>query len=117
MKKVLVIDDEFKIRQMYTRFLRNEGIDVIDVPCAVDANEVLKRCVIDLVLLDIKMPDIDGNMMYDFISLFYKKVKIIVASVYPTEEQRQAISSAYDYYDKSQGIDMLLAKVKKALED
>lgn len=116
MKRVLVIDDESKIRGMYTRLLRHEGMDTLEASNAIDANEVLKTQSIDLVLLDIKMPDIDGGTMYDFIRFFYKKAKIIVASVYALEDQKRIISSAYDYYDKSQGIDLLLTKVRKALE-
>lgn len=55
--------------------------------------------------------------MYEIIRLFQKKSKIIVTSVYSLEEQKQIIEGASDYYDKSQGIDILLARIKEALKE
>jgi DNA-binding response OmpR family regulator len=66
------------------------------------------------------MPDPDsgvGSIMYEIIRLFQKKSKIIVTSVYSLEEQKQIIEGASDYYDKSQGIDILLARIKEALRE
>lgn len=117
MKRILIIDDEYRIRRIYTNLLTMEGFDVIEASNAIDAHEILKRSVIDLVLLDIKMPKINGSEMFDVIDQFHKQVKLIVISVYPLFVQKQAIPGANDYFDKSQSIEMLLKKIRLVLDD
>lgn len=117
MKKILIVDDEEKIRKIYRDLLIDEGYYVIEASNANIANETLLREDIDLILLDIKMPKIDGGIMYDVIRMFHRKCKVIVTSVYPLDEQRRAIPEAESYHDKSQGSEALLAKVRSLLED
>lgn len=117
MKKILIIDDEERMRRIYARLLTLEGFKVIESPNAMDANELLKRESVDLVLLDIRMPEVDGGILHEVIQLFHKKSKVIVASVYPVDEQKRIIEGAADYYDKSQKIDTLLSKIKQVLDD
>lgn len=60
MHKLLIVDDEEKIRNLISKYAVFEGYDVT---CAEDgrtANELLKRYDFDLVILDIMLPDIDG---------------------------------------------------------
>lgn len=117
MERILVVDDEQKIRRLYTDLLLNEGYDVFSVANAIDTNEVLKKNEIDLILLDIKMPDVAGDILYDVIKKFYKNCKVIVTSVYPVYEQRRIIKGADDYFDKSHGPEVLLTKIKSVFND
>ena len=117
MKRILIVDDEKKIRQIYSRLLIGEGFEVIEKSNAMEASEVLVRENIDLVLLDINMPEVDGGVLYEVMQLFHKKTKVIVTSVYPLDEQRRLIAEAVDYYDKSQSMEMLMVKVKEALRN
>ena len=120
MKRILIVDDVKRIRGIYNRLLTAEGFEVIEASSAGEAQEILKRERIDLILLDIKMPEADGsivNISYEAVKLFRKKCKVIVTSVYSLGEQKQIITEASDYYDKSQGIDILLAKVREVLKD
>ncbi|OGW74625.1 MAG: hypothetical protein A2Z72_06155 [Omnitrophica bacterium RBG_13_46_9] len=117
MRKILIIDDDRQIRKIYLRLLTAEGYGAIEASTADDAYGVLIKEKVDLILLDIKMPEIDGSIIYEIIQSFNKKVRVIVTSVYPIIEQKQIIEGASDYYDKSQGTDVLLAKVKSALEN
>ncbi|MEW6096414.1 MAG: response regulator [bacterium] len=117
MRRILVVDDEEKIRRIYRSLLKPEGFEVLEASNAVDANKILKENPIDLVLLDIKMSGVAGSKLYTAIRLFHKEVKVIVASVYPIDEQRNIIKDATDYYDKAEGTDKLLSKIKNALRD
>ncbi|HQP09768.1 MAG TPA: response regulator [Candidatus Omnitrophota bacterium] len=112
MVRILIVEDEEKVRKMYTEILKNEGYHVTDVPDAVQANEALYRDYFDVMLLDIKLPQVYGSILFDVMQMFHKRIKVIVASVYPIEEQKRIIKNATDYYDKSQGVDILLEKVK-----
>jgi len=118
MKRILVIDDDAKIRNIYNRFLTDEGFEVIE---AQDAREGTFKMIrignpVDLVLLDINMPEVDGCSMKQVIDEWDPNLKIIISSVYPLEEQRQMIPNAADYYDKSKGTKVLLKKINKVLE-
>lgn len=114
-KTILILDDEEKIRRIYTDTLSLEGFNVLSASCGTDANEILNRNAIDLILLDINMSEVNGSIFYDIIQLFHKKTKVIVSSVYPIDEQKQKILDANEYHDKSQGLNILLKKIRQVL--
>ncbi len=116
MKRILIIDDERRIGQSYTLLLSEEGFEVKHASSAQEATNFLIREHFDLVLLDINMPKLDGKVMYEVIREYDRNIKVIVSSVYPIEEQVQSILGACAYHNKSQGVDILVAKVKEVLE-
>ena len=58
--KVLVVDDEWEIRDLLSRFLAEEGYEVILASNGEEALELAEKEEPQVILLDIKMPDIDG---------------------------------------------------------
>lgn len=117
MKRILIIDDEQKIGSAYRRLLSEEGFAVKHASSVEEATELLIREHFDLVLLDINIPQVDGKVMYEVVREYDRHMKVIVSSVHPVEEQIQSILGACAYHNKSQGVDMLLAKIKEALDD
>ena len=85
MKTILIVDDEKKIRNMYTQLFSKEGFKVIAASNAMDANDILLKEKVDVMLLDINMPEVDGGTLGEVTNGFHKKTKVIVASVYPVE--------------------------------
>ncbi|HTL48970.1 MAG TPA: response regulator [Verrucomicrobiae bacterium] len=116
MKNILIIDDDPNIRRVYSDLLVSEGFGVSAAKSAEEATELLLREEADLVLLDINMPDINGIIMRDVLHVYNDKLKVIIASVYPVNQQQRWIARADDYFDKSQGAEVLLDKVRKVLE-
>ena len=117
MKRILIIDDEKRIGHLYTQLLSEEGFEAEYVSGAQEATNLLIREHFDLVLLDINMPGVDGKVMYEVIREYDRHMKVIVSSVYPIEEQVQSILGASAYHNKSQGVDILVAKIKEVLDD
>jgi len=115
MKRILIIDDEPRIGQSYTVLLTEEGFEVKHASSAQEATNLLIREHFDLVLLDINIPGVDGKVMYEVVREYDRQMKVIVSSVYPIEEQVQSILGACAYHNKSQGVDILVAKVKEVL--
>ena len=115
MKKVLIIDDEDRIRDIYSRLFVQAGIIVRRAKNATEATNIMIREDIDLILLDLRMAVVDGRTMFDIIKEYDPHGKVIVSSVYPIEKQRELIPSALDYYDKSDGPLKLLEKVVNTL--
>lgn len=58
--KILVVDDEKDIRDLLEIYLRNDGYDVIKASCGAEALDIVSNEKVDLVILDIMMPGIDG---------------------------------------------------------
>lgn len=59
-KSILVVDDEKDIREVIEIYLMNEGFDVITACDGLEALEKLKDEAVDLIVLDIMMPKLDG---------------------------------------------------------
>jgi DNA-binding NtrC family response regulator len=113
MVQILIVDDEKKIREIYSNLLKSDGYETMEASNASDAYEIVKKGGIDLVLLDINMPDIDGSIVYELIDTFRIHTKVIVCSVLSLSEQKHVIKGALDYYDKSEGLEALQSKVSK----
>lgn len=114
MKTILIIDDEKYIRQIYRRIVTSSGktlFRVLESNSALDATEQIIREDVDLILLDIRMPRVNGVQLYEAIRKYKPNIKIIVTSVYPIEQQKKLIPFADAYYDKSEGPVSLLEKV------
>ncbi len=111
MKKILVIDDEERVRRVYVRTLVEEGMLVREAQDASEALNILIREDIDLVLLDIKMPQIDGKVVFEVIREYDPSLRIIISSIYPIDQQKHLIPYALDYFDKSKGVAYLLEKI------
>lgn len=59
-KKILLIEDETELRELYEMLLRDEGYDVVSEPDGKTGLVELEKGGYDLVLLDIMLPFIDG---------------------------------------------------------
>ena len=58
--KLLVVDDEEKIRTLIAKYASFEGYDITEAPDGMTALEILRNKDFDLIILDIMMPDVDG---------------------------------------------------------
>ncbi|MGF9947204.1 DNA-binding response regulator [Priestia megaterium] len=59
-RTILIVDDEVEIRNLTSIYLKNEGYQVVDAPNAVTAMDILKKQKIDLIILDVMMPGMNG---------------------------------------------------------
>ncbi len=115
MRRVLIVDDEKKTRQIYRRLLEKD-FDILEAANGEEANLLLIREKgINLVLLDIRMPVVSGPSLFGIIKLYNPSAKVIVTSVYPLEDQRRAIGKADSYFDKSEGPEALLLRINRIL--
>jgi two-component system, OmpR family, KDP operon response regulator KdpE len=114
--RILVIDDESQIRKFLRISLNAYGYEVIE---AVRGEDGLAKCATatpDLVILDLGLPDLDGQEVIARIRE-WSKVPIIVLSVRAAEGEKVAAldRGADDYVTKPFGIQELLARVRAAL--
>jgi len=115
---VLVVDDEFSVRDSLTRWFRKDGYRV---ECAADGNaalEKLQQGCWDVVLVDIKMPGMDGLELQRRIRELLPETIVIVITAYASVETAvQALKEgAYDYVTKPIDPDELSHMVQRATE-
>jgi two-component system KDP operon response regulator KdpE len=114
--RILVIDDEPQIRRFLRISLNAYGYEVVE---AVRGEDGISKCATespDLVVLDLGLPDLDGQQVIGRIRE-WSRVPIIVLSVRAGEAEKVAAldRGADDYVTKPFGIHELLARVRAAL--
>jgi two-component system, OmpR family, KDP operon response regulator KdpE len=114
--RILVIDDEPQIRRFLRISLNAYGYEVIE---AVRGEDGIGKCATespDLVILDLGLPDLDGQEVIARIRE-WSGVPIIVLSVRAAEDEKVAAldHGADDYVTKPFGIHELLARVRASL--
>lgn len=116
-RTILIVDDEKKMRMRFKKALKDEGYKAIEASSALAVADTLmkKGSDLDLILLDINIPYLDGREIFDIIDQYAPNMPIIVTSVHPIMDQRLKIPRATDYYQKLHKIETLLGKVKSAL--
>ncbi|MBE9531292.1 MAG: response regulator [Proteobacteria bacterium] len=115
-KKVLVVDDEEGIRFLYKEELEEEGCDVV---LASNGEEALKALDsdsdIDLVLLDIKMPGMDGVEVLRRIKEKKKDIPVILSTAYPHYKHEFGTWACDAYVVKSSDLTELKEIIKEVL--
>lgn len=115
MKKLLLVDDEAAIKRALAPVLRADGWTVLEADSAAAALRCSDREVIDVVLLDLGLPDADGK---EIIPALRNKdpVAVIILSARHQEGEKVAAldAGADDYVDKPFRIDELRARIRAA---
>ena len=91
MKKILVVDDEPTIRDLFHRSLRNEGYEVLDAKSGEECLNILEKeepHTIKLVFLDLRMEGIAGENTFDRIKEFDKDLPVVIISGYGTYPEK-----------------------------
>lgn len=118
MSKILVVDDQRTVCYSLQRFLQSEGYNVHTATSGEDALSVLNDVNPDLVIMDVRMPEMDGLEVLKRIKESHPKVQVIMMTAFSTTEKAiEAIKlGAYDYLAKPFDNDELLIRAKDAIK-
>ena len=116
MKKILVIDDEPIVRTSCIRSLSPEGYEVKSASSGKEALELLENEPFNLVLLDLKMPDMDGIEVLKKIKNTWPDTKVVMITGYSTVETavKTLKLGAFSYLEKPFMPDTLLETAREA---
>ncbi len=117
MKRILVADDEMSIRLLYSEELKEEGYDVITAANGKEALEIVSQTPLDLVILDIKMPEMSGIEVLRQIKEKYPQLPVLLSSAYSEYKQDFGTWASEEYLVKSSDLEDLKAAVRKHLKD
>jgi len=118
MYKVLVVDDERKIREFVSFFLKKEGYEVIEASNGLEAINILKEGTVDLVLLDLMMPILNGFEASRDIRAFSNVPIIMLTAVEGEADHIEGYEAGVDdYITKPFKMPILMAKIKRLFSD
>ncbi|MFW6370133.1 MAG: sigma-54-dependent transcriptional regulator [Bacteroidota bacterium] len=118
MAKILVIDDERSIRSTLKEILEYENHEVEAATEGAEGLEMLKKNKHEIVLCDIKMPDMDGIEVLGKINEIAPEVPVVMISGHGNIDTAvEAIKKgAYDFIEKPLDLNRLLVTIRNALD-
>jgi DNA-binding NtrC family response regulator len=114
---ILVVDDEPNVRESF-RLVLEDAYEVIDVPDGARALDAVRASPVDLVLLDIRLPEMDGIEVLERLKTIDEGVEVILVTAVKTVRTAVAAMKlgAFDYVTKPFDEDELLSLVRRALQ-
>ncbi len=115
---VLIVDDEQAVRDGFERILTRAGLQVLKASCGADALEILEKATVPIVLLDLKMPGMDGMEVLGHIRTLDAGILVIIITGHGTipiaiKAMKQG---AYDFISKPFEPEHLLIIINRARE-
>lgn len=116
--KVLIVDDDPGIRDLFVKILKNAGLTSYEVKSGEECMEFVKKNKPDVILLDLKMADMDGVDTLRLIKQYDKNIVVILVTAYATINTAiEAMKlGAFDYIAKPFDNDKIISLVEKALK-
>jgi DNA-binding response OmpR family regulator len=116
-KKILVVDDEMQLRDLLGEFLEREGYEVFLASAGEEAIELAEREIPHAILLDVKMPGIDGIEVCKRLKAEPKTqfVPVIMITGYADNKMVAIESGADDFVNKPVDLVELAARVRSIL--
>lgn len=117
-ENILIVDDDVNILELLQRHLQSWNYHVFKAISVKEAVTILRDTPIDLLITDLKMPEVDGFELIKFVSEHYPKIPKLVVTGYPSVQgSLSAIKSGVvDYLTKPFTKDELKAAIDKSLE-
>lgn len=116
--KVLIVDDQFGIRILLNEVLQKEGYETYQAANGVQALDILQKHSPDLVLLDMKIPGMDGIEILKRMKVIDKDIQVIIMTAYGELDMIQEAKNlgALTHFAKPFDIDDIRTAVKKYIK-
>ncbi|MGO9014862.1 MAG: sigma-54-dependent transcriptional regulator [Dissulfurispiraceae bacterium] len=118
MATILIVDDEEIVRFALSEKLKEHGFSVIEACSGRDAVDICMKEDVDAVLLDLKMPDMDGIETLQELKAHNNDVPVIIVTAFgdiPTAVQAIKLG-AYDFVEKPPQVSKLIVTLNRAME-
>lgn len=115
--KIMVIDDEMHIRELVRFYLDKAGFDTIEAANAEEALDIVENQYIDLAVVDIMMPGMDGFELVEQMRQYREFPVIMLTAKSQSKDKLRGFSLGIDdYVTKPFDPDELMARVKTILK-
>ncbi|NOY39481.1 MAG: sigma-54-dependent Fis family transcriptional regulator [Nitrospirae bacterium] len=115
---VLIVDDEAGIRESLREIFEDEGYEVFTAEAGEEALQLIDSTPVDLVFLDIWLPDRDGMEVLEDIKTRRESLPVVMISGHGTVEiaVKATKIGAYDFLEKPLSLERVLITAQRALE-
>ena len=116
--RLLLVDDEEEFRRTITKRLKRRGLDPEQAGTGEECLSILEKTPMDIVVLDVKMPGMNGIETLHHIKKRYPKIEVIMLTGHATTQDGVdgIKTGAFDYLTKPIELEHLLGKIKQAHE-
>jgi len=116
-KTIMIVEDDIYNARYLKEILTNKGFNVIIAKYGKKAIQIISSQIVDLVLMDIRLPDMNGYEATYFMKQAKPQLKIIAQTAYAAQEEKQKalVAGCIDYISKPTKRDLLLALISKHL--
>ena len=117
-KKILIVDDDADNIELLNMLLVKEGYEVVSAANGIEALRKVTTIFFSVILLDIRMPGMDGMQVLDKLKEESPQSMVIILTAYGSDKNKKKACKAdiYDFIDKPVDNKILLQRVKKAFE-
>ncbi len=116
-KSILVIDDDQRMLKLAEAFLEIEGFDVITATDGVSGMKLLGESKVDLVLLDVMMPGLNGYQVLQLIREYSSVPVIMVTGITDKDSVKRFLDlGADDYVTKPFNKEELITRIRSKLK-
>lgn len=115
--KILIVDDEEVVRRSFERILATTPCHVKSAASWTEAVQAMQDDPADVVLLDLRMPDVDGMTVLRGLKQRWPASEVIIITGYPSiDTAKQAVAlGAYDYLAKPVGPEQVIEASNAAM--
>ncbi len=115
---ILIVDDEYSVRDSLHHWFRKDGFEVLAAASAAEALQCLRDRTVDIALVDIRMPGMDGLELLEHIRRIDEHIAAIVITAFGSVQSavRALKEGAFDYVTKPIDPDELSHLVRRAME-
>ncbi|MEV0383921.1 response regulator transcription factor [Nonomuraea sp. NPDC050643] len=114
--RLLVVDDEPNIRELFSASLRMAGFEVLTAADGKEALRVAEESSPDLVMLDVMLPDLDGLAVAGRLRSRGRRVPVLFVTAKDTSEDRIAgLGLGEDYVTKPFSLEEVIARIRAVL--
>ena len=116
--RMMLVDDEVRFLSTTKKLLAKKGYDVVTASSGAEALEIIRAQNINVVILDVKMPGMDGNATLKEIKRLFPLTEVIMLTGHATMESAVdgLKSGASDYLVKPADLDEIINKAEEAFE-
>jgi len=116
--KVLIVDDEERFRATMCKLLTVRGLEAVTAGSGKEAIEKLRQNPYDVVILDVRMPQMGGVQVLSEIKKIDPQAEVIIMTGYASVDTAKEIMKlgAYDYVLKPYSVEELMDKIEAAYD-
>jgi DNA-binding NtrC family response regulator len=116
--RTLIVDDELELLDSLKSVLERRRMKVLTSDSGKKALDLLKENVVDVVVLDIKMPGMDGLEVLKIIKKDYPDIPVLLLTGHPTVESalKGIKLGANEYIMKPPDVEMLVERIRQAYD-